>query len=139
MLFIVIILVLFESVLLYNRIIIYLLHTFHEAIAPPPHFTPVLLVLTVNNMDGCDRIINERMESDSSEVCNDAVAYYGLASREHCRILGVLNKHALNAHIWPAHDKSNLLLVDLQPSITTTRRISSVFAVVWSAALITNS
>jgi hypothetical protein len=87
-----------------------------EATALPSHFTPVLLALAVNSMDGWDRITTDRTVSDSSTVRNAAVGYYGLASRKHCQILGERTKCVLNAHIWPDHNKSNLVLVDLKPS-----------------------
>jgi hypothetical protein len=67
-------------------------------------------------MDGWDRITDERAVSDSTAVRNDAVEYYGLASGKHCQILGKNTKHVMNAHIWPDHNKSNLVLVDLKPT-----------------------
>jgi hypothetical protein len=87
-----------------------------EATALPSHFTPVLLALAVNNMDGWDRITTDRTVSDSSTVRNAAVGYYGLVSKKHCQILGKGTKCVLNAHIWPDHNKSNMVLVDLNPS-----------------------
>jgi hypothetical protein len=87
-----------------------------KATGLPSHFTPVLLALAVNSMDGWDRITADRTVSDSSTVCNAAVAHYGLASRKHCQILGERTEHVLNAHIWPDHNKNNLVLVDLKPS-----------------------
>jgi hypothetical protein len=56
-------------------------------------------------MDGWDRITTDCTVSDSSANHNTVVAYYGLASKEHCQMLG-------DAHLWPDHSKSNLVLVD---------------------------
>jgi len=82
----------------------------------PSHYTPVLLALAINNMDGWDRITTDRTVSDSTEIRHAAVAYYGLKARKHCQILGTDTKHVLNAHIWPHHNSENMILVDLKPS-----------------------
>jgi hypothetical protein len=103
-----------EYVLFYNHVKPW--RPLDEATALPSHFTPVLLALAVSNMDGWDRITAERTVSDSSTVRNAAVVYYRLASKKHCQILGENTEHVLNAHIWPDHNKSNLVLVDLKPT-----------------------
>ena len=101
---------------LYFTIILQPWHPSDKATALPTHLTNVLLTMAVNNMDGWDRITNNRTVSVSSATCDAALAYYGLDAKDYCQILGETTKHVVNAHIWPDHNKSNLVLVDLKPT-----------------------
>jgi hypothetical protein len=83
----------------------------------PSHFTPVLLAIAVNSIDGWDRITSGCTVSDSSATRNGRVVYYGLTSKRHCQFLEEKKtKHLLNLHIWPNHNKNNLVLLDLHPT-----------------------
>jgi HNH endonuclease len=97
-------------------IILQLWHTLDGAIALPTHFMNVLLRMAMNNLDGWEWITNAHTVSNSSSVCDAALDYYDLAAKNYCQILGENTKHVVNAHIWPHHNKRNLVLVDLQPT-----------------------
>jgi hypothetical protein len=72
--------------------------------------------MAVNNMDGWDRNTNTRTVSVSSTTCDAALLYYGLVNKKQCQILGINTKNVVNAHIWPDHNKRNLVLVGLKPT-----------------------
>ena len=65
-------------------------------------------------MDGWDKTTSQRTKSESSEVRNATVKFYGLSSRRHCQILGENTEHVVDAHIWPRHNRDNLVLVELE-------------------------
>jgi len=83
----------------------------------PEHMVPVLLTHAVNSMKiGWEKMSSGHTKSESSEVRNNSVAFYGLRDRKTCQILGPDTAHVQNAHIWPHNNAHGLVLADLQPS-----------------------
>lgn len=66
-------------------------------------------------INGWQKMGSHRDESDSTEVRNPTLGYYGL-TRRCCQILGPNTRHLVNAHIWPHHNRGNLDLMELQES-----------------------
>jgi hypothetical protein len=78
----------------------------------PAHYTPVLLKMAVNGMNGWKETSTHRTVSESGELRARVLKHYGL-TRDTCQVLGGGTKHVVNAHIWPQHNSQNIVLVDL--------------------------
>lgn len=76
---------------------------------------PLAVRLASRNINGWRKMGSHRDESDSTEVRNPTLGYYGL-TRRYCQILGPTTPHVVNAHIWPHHNRGNLDLMELQES-----------------------